>query len=154
MTTAGEPMGFLIDGLTHLGVDDPCPTWPYATTPAGYPLVSENGTVRLVCHIVLERTGRGARLLGMEACHSCGNGAAGCWHPGHLRWDTHAANMRDAVAAGLNQGERHGMSKLTEKQVRAIRASVGSHAAVAREYGIARRTVSDIRNRTTWSHLP
>lgn len=147
----GEPLRYLRDGLASL--TDACPTWPYAKTPAGYPRVTFEGRIRLVTHLVLEWTGRGPRPSGMEACHSCNNGGAGCWHPGHLRWATHLSNMRDAVAAGLNQGERHGMAKLTEADVRAIREAQGSHSALARRFGVARRTVADVRNGVSWRHV-
>jgi IS30 family transposase len=58
----------------------------------------------------------------------------------------------DAVA---QRGEKHGMSKLTEDQVRAIRDLVPTLSVreIARQYGVSPSTVSSIHLRKSWSHL-
>lgn len=51
-------------------------------------------------------------------------------------------------------GSRHPNSKLTEADVRAIRASVGvSQKDLADQYGVTQPRISKIINRTTWKHL-
>jgi hypothetical protein len=54
--------------------------------------------------------------------------------------------------AGRNvRGEDHGRAKLTQAQVDAIRAAEGvSQRALARRYGIAQATVSQIRAGLRW----
>lgn len=105
---------------------------------------------------------------GLCVLHICDNPL--CVRPDHLRLGTHAENRADCVAKGrqakgatywaisqpekLARGERHWGAKLTEEQVRDIRARTDmSGAAIAREYGISRTTVYDIRNRRIWTHI-
>jgi hypothetical protein len=51
------------------------------------------------------------------------------------------------------KGEAHGLSKLTEIQVREIRASRAMIKVIAYEYGLTRQTVRVIRKRETWKHV-
>jgi DNA invertase Pin-like site-specific DNA recombinase len=50
-------------------------------------------------------------------------------------------------------GETNGQAKLTEDQVRAIRADTRTQAAIAKDYGIAFQQISRIKNRTRWAHV-
>jgi hypothetical protein len=78
-----------------------------------------------------------------------------CVNPAHLEQGTQADNIADMVARGrVARGERR--SKLTEKQVREIRARVlsgESGGALAREFGVAASAISKIRNGSRWAHL-
>lgn len=90
---------------------------------------------------------------GMECCHNDGDKLNN--HASNLRWDTPEANRADRTAHGVNQGERGGAAKLTRGQVVEIRqALTTSSRCLARQYGVARSTIRDIRARKTWSHLP
>jgi predicted DNA binding protein len=51
------------------------------------------------------------------------------------------------------KGAEHGMSKLTERQVVAIRKSRKFGWVIAKRLGISVATVSDIRTRKTWKHI-
>lgn len=64
---------------------------------------------------------KGAIPRGMVVMHKCDNRL--CCNPNHLEVGTIADNNHDAIAKGRNaKGERNGNSKLTELQVREIRA--------------------------------
>lgn len=95
----------------------------------------------------------GLRPEGLECCHEDGDRANN--RLGNLRWDTHASNMADMRRHGTDpRGERHGMAKLTEHDVREIRRryAVGgvSQASLGREFGVTQRSVSYVVRRVTW----
>lgn len=88
--------------------------------------------------------------------HKCDNPS--CVRPSHLSLGTHADNMADKMAKGrhvygVSLGTKHGMSKLTESDVRAIRESSATGVALAAEYGVSTTSISDIRNRRIWRHI-
>lgn len=71
---------------------------------------------------------------------------------------TRSENVRHAYRHGLksNRGERHPSHRLTESNVRAIRAMHRNGAAtkdIATRFGVHRRTVSDVLLGNTWSHV-
>jgi len=72
---------------------------------------------------------------------------------------SHADNMADKVAKGRQHdgaGERNGRAKLTGADVKAIRARLTggeSHGAIARDFGVTRAAVSDIKTGKRWGHL-
>lgn len=55
----------------------------------------------------------------------------------------------------LPQGEANNKAKLTEKDVREIRALPGemSHREIGKLYGVRHSTISDVRNRRTWKYI-
>jgi hypothetical protein len=74
--------------------------------------------------------------------------------PGNLKWGTHTENMRDKQRHGTqSRGEAHAASKLTEDDVRAIRADKRTGRAIAADFGINQVTVVFIKNRKTWKHV-
>lgn len=75
-------------------------------------------------------------------------------NPAHLSEKTNAENHADMVADGTSmRGARHPNCKLTEAQVRAIRADMRLHAVIAGEYGIKHQTVTKIKARKRWGWL-
>lgn len=57
--------------------------------------------------------------------------------PSNLRWSTRSENHADKVIHGThNRGERHPLSKLSDEQVRSIRASRNTTKQIANEFGI------------------
>lgn len=101
-----------------------------------------------------------ARKLGRDlapgecACHSCDN--RGCLNPDHLWAGTVADNNRDMK----NKGRAHSapgvlnpFAKLTEDQVRGIRAATGSLREIAAIFGTCDTNVSVIRRRLKWKHI-
>lgn len=53
-----------------------------------------------------------------------------------------------------NAGERNGTTKLTEGQVREIRASAEKGTHLAARFRVSVATISKIRSRRLWNHLP
>lgn len=134
----------------HVG--DDCLPWPYCMDPTGYGKASVGG--------LRVRASRSMCLLAHgdpptpahEHAHSCGNRA--CFNPNHLRWDTKGGNAADRALHGTeNRGEQNGHARLTEAEVRAIRADSRLQRIIAVEHGIAPHHVSQIKSRKVWRHL-
>ena len=95
-------------------------------------------------------------------CHHCDNPT--CIRPDHLFLGTHADNMADMDAKGRRRsgtrsqnGSQNFSAKLTENDVADMRhrytGATGQQAALAREYGISRSTVSEILLGRRWRHV-
>lgn len=81
-------------------------------------------------------------------CHKCD--VPSCVEPSHLFVGTHADNMRDMVSkrrSPNNSGTKNPMSRLSEEDVRAIRADTRSSWVIGPEYGITPRQARRIRSR-------
>lgn len=154
-TEQGAPLRFLQEAaLSYEGAD--CLIWPYATLPNGYGHLWVDGGDILASRYVCEKAHGPAPSAGHEAAHSCGNGNGGCISPGHLSWKTRAANEADKLLHGThNRGERHSRAKLTEGQVKEIRALRGTvtGAELAERYGISRWAIYDVLSGDNWAWL-
>ena len=53
----------------------------------------------------------------------------------------------------LSRGESHSQAKLTDDQVRGIRADTRLYRKIAQDYGVSYSTVSLIKRRITWTHI-
>lgn len=133
-------------GVIKLGVDR-----------KGYVIVSlskkSSPKKRYVAKLVLE-TFVGPRPMGHVVCH----GPAGKTDNSvsNLCWGTWSKNMGDdRVRDGVsNRGERNGMSKLTEIDVKFIRHWLKSgfdYKQIAKVFGVSRQTVSGIKFGHRWS---
>lgn len=115
----------------------------------------------------------------LDVCHRCDNPP--CVNPEHLFLGTCLDNMRDCVSKGRHSyGERHSKiqkshiiagpthplfgrpgrkgtdhhaAKLTEADVRAIRADARLLALVAADYGMCFQSIWNIQQRKTWKHI-
>jgi hypothetical protein len=77
-----------------------------------------------------------------------------CVNPAHLRAGTHAQNAQDRIdRQRVARGERHHGAILREADIRAIRASKESQAALARRFGVNVGNIGRIRRGETWKHL-
>jgi hypothetical protein len=79
--------------------------------------------------------------------------------PSNLQYVTCQENIRRAMKLGLRakfKGESHGMAKLTNADVRAIRKAHRAgetQTALGPQYGVTQANISEIVNRKTWSHV-
>jgi hypothetical protein len=89
--------------------------------------------------------------------HRCDNPP--CFRLDHLYVASHADNMRDRGLAGhaAVYGEANGMSKLTEANVREIRAAYNAgattQARLALTYDLTQQQVSAIVRHQAWAHV-
>jgi len=89
---------------------------------------------------------------GMEGCHNDGNHLNN--RINNLRWDTRLGNRLDSIQQGtIARGETAKKSRLTEQDVRDIRASDDSQRVLADRYGVSQVAIHAIRARKTWKHI-
>lgn len=155
-TPPGDPERFVRDiAFNYEG--SACLEWPYARSSTGYATLKIGfGKNAMVSRIVCQHANGDAPTPQHEAAHSCGNGHLGCVNPRHLSWKTHMDNEADKRLHGtLQRGERNGKTRLTEVEVRAVRADRGKVPIreTASIYGISEVCVSQIQNRKRWGWL-
>lgn len=75
----------------------------------------------------------------------------------NLAWGTPLENSQDMILHGTsNKGDRHGMVKLTDADVLAIRARAASgesQTSIARDFPVTQSNVSLIVRRKKWTHI-
>lgn len=140
-----------------------CREWQASLTKDGYGQLSnraiENefsikGAHRLMFQLVNDfpLTSRAQVVM-----HSCDNPR--CIEPKHLSMGTQRENMQDCVAKGRRinvRGEDHVLAKITEDDVRLIRALEGNGMTVSEVgylFDMGQSNVSRIRNRQIWKHV-
>lgn len=76
----------------------------------------------------------------------------GGYEPGNVRWATYVEQAANRRPTSL-RGERNAKAKLTEDDVRKIRASDKKPSHLAREYGISLPAMIAVVKRQTWKHV-
>lgn len=109
-----------------------CWVWQLGKTAGGYGETKVDGRGLLAHRHYYEQT-KGPIPAGLVLDHLCRNPS--CVNPDHLEAVTHAENVR-----------RGASTKLSNDDVRAIRASEESDAALAIRYGISRTYLKDVRS--------
>lgn len=136
-----------------------CLEWQGSRNEFGY------GSVRVNKHLI--RAHRFAYQLAygpipddIDVCHHCDNPP--CCRPDHLFLGSASDNGLDMAMKGRHgawrhpeqwlRGEDHHQAKLTAQQVEQIReqAKTESISSLARQYGMSRAAIRDIRDRKTW----
>lgn len=139
------------------GEDDECWEWQ-ASTSDGYGQFSVHYEVksahRVAYRFVVGDPGDSFVL------HECDNPA--CVNPAHLYLGTHQDNMDDMVERGRAtgnkpRGEKHGHTKLTERDVGEIKWKLENTSmtktAISDEYPVSQRTISNIEWGVTWEDV-
>jgi uncharacterized NAD-dependent epimerase/dehydratase family protein len=136
---------------------DTCWLWTGALNLGGYGQFRINGK-QPVAHRVSWLLSGNTIPEGFILCHApheiCGN--RHCVNPAHLRVGTHADNEHDKIAdATIARGIKINTNKLTEEQVRAIRANPENKTKteLAREYEVSRTLIYYIISRKSWAWL-
>ncbi|MER9217889.1 hypothetical protein NKI48_02990 [Mesorhizobium sp. M0644] len=154
-TPKGEPERYLREVvLTYEG--DECLPWPYGKSDDGYGRLTVEGRQRLVSRLVCEHKHGPTPTPEHEAAHSCGRGSEACCTKQHLSWKTRIENEADKLIHGtMIRGERHGLAKLTEPEVRQIIALKGKmlQREIAEQFGIGQPHVSTIHRKSAWTWL-
>lgn len=87
-------------------------------------------------------------------CHKCDERL--CVNPDHLFLGTAQQNADDMLRKGRlvgRKGAAQWNAKLTDDQVRAIRADTRIQRLVAEDYGISVNTIGKIQRRQRWTHV-
>lgn len=119
----------------------------------------KNGRKSVSAHRVSYEIFRGVIPTGLYVCHKCDNRA--CINPDHLFLGTHQENIDDREKKGRNKkppdvrGENHPGRKLDWEKVLQIRGRKGmTHERISAEFGVSRRTITDIIRNKTWLMQP
>lgn len=131
-----------------------CRLWTADRDRKGYGRIRWRGKT-ILAHRAAYETWGGMIPSGLHVCHRCDVPA--CINVGHLFLGTNADNTADKVAKGRvgdRKGTANGRAKLTGADVLAIRADKRMHRIIAAEYGVDRVSVSMIKRRETWRHIP
>ena len=130
-----------------------CWLWTAYCDKDGYAVFSINGTGPQRAQRFAWNSFVGDIPTGMQVLHKCD--VRCCVNPHHLFLGTNRDNMIDKVAKGRQARGRQTCSsnKLTETQVRAIRADERQQKDIAVAYGISQTNVSMIQRRATWRHV-
>lgn len=135
-------------------------------TSGGYPKAWVNGLGDRRLHpIVCEHFHGPKPSPAHQVCHRCD--VRLCLAEQHLVWGTQLENMDGTHGRGLRGAKHHywhhpsypfrgtgnGHAKLTEDDVRAIRADPRPQRQIARDYGVGQFCVWSIKQRRHWRHL-
>jgi hypothetical protein len=157
MTRRGERRGerhHVTNFFRRVDRSGDCWEWVGAKDRQGYGKV-QFGRSSHLAHRVSHAWRHGIPLEELNTCvlHRCDNPC--CVNPDHLFTGSRADNSNDAMMKGrVLRGEQATRAKLTEDDVRAIRASRESALALSRRYPVSDRMIGKIRNRESWTHVP
>jgi hypothetical protein len=126
-----------------------CHNWTGSLAKNGYGYFRINGKTCYAHRVAYEMQSGPTDL---HVMHRCDNRR--CVNPAHLSAGTRADNMADMTAKRRQaHGPRNGHAKLSVEQVQQIRTACGTHAGIAKSYGVSQATVSMIKSGATWRYV-
>lgn len=133
--------------------EDECWPWMGYKDPLGYGRFGVNGKA-LCSHRVAYEFSHGVKI---KHCvlHHCDNPC--CVNPKHLFEGTDADNVKDKMAKGRMKsttGILNGRAKLTADDIVKIRSDPRFIKVIAIDYGVHFSTISYIKLRKSWKHIP
>jgi hypothetical protein len=147
-------MSFRFWSHVAIGSDDECWPWLAYRNWDGYGRF-RIGEGNVLAHRHAFELTRSAVPDGLRVLHDCDNPC--CCNPAHLHLGTIAENNAERNARGREaRGERNGRARLTEADVRAIRARLAhghSHTSVADAFGVHSKTIYQLAYGLTWRHV-
>ena len=155
-TEHGLPLGFIKEAIKTKNKIN-CIVFPYSLDADGYGQVWYKGTRRVAHRLALtlfSGSPTDSKLLALHRPLVCHN--TSCVNPHHIYWGNYTQNALDKKLDGTtNEGEAHGMAKLTEKQVLEIRKDNRLLRVIANDYGVKIAVISKIIRGESWrSVLP
>lgn len=146
------------------GGPDACWPWTAACYPDDYGMLGirrpNGGRTTMRAHVMALILATGEDANGRFGLHSCDNPP--CCNAAHLRWGTQKQNIADMDARErgrrpIHRGVSNPKAKLTEDEVRAIRARYKAggvtQQTLADQYGVSQFVVSLIVRRKSWAHV-
>jgi Autographiviridae endonuclease len=137
------------------GGPDACWPWKASRNKGGYGLATVPCSGQELAHRQSYKVNVGPIPDGLWVLHKCDNRC--CQNPRHLFLGTRLDNVRDMHAKGRaadHRGTENPKAKLTPEEVRAIRKATGDQWVIGAKFGVEQSTVSSIKLRKTWKHIP
>ena len=151
-----RPEGVILASFwSRVDTSGECWEWQRGKLKQGYGRFKANGIEYKAHRFSYERS-YGPIPPGMLVCHHCDNPP--CVRPDHLFLGDAQANIDDKISKGRQPlGERIGVSRLTESQVRMIRQireTEGlTHSQIAERFGVKCGCIGAVLRGETWKHV-
>lgn len=135
--------------------DTGCWNWTRGLTSSGYGKVKVSGRTYMVHRLAAAEYSGFSIDSPLRVLHRCDNPR--CFNPKHLFIGTDADNVKDMYAKGRAcVGSRKSDAILTESDVPVIRERMQSGervADIARDYGVSKAAIYNIKSGRSWSHV-
>jgi hypothetical protein len=138
------------------GLKEDCWPWTGFIGPYGYGIIEKryarNRHKKEHAHRIVFQIYKGPIPNKLMVRHTCDNRA--CVNPHHLILGTAQDNKNDSIERGRHAfGERSGMTKLTNADIKNIRSDQRSQDAIAKVHAVGQSTISRIKRREVWGHI-